>query len=163
MSAFEQHTDWVNDIKLCSNISILASASSDGTVKLWDSTKDNVCLDTLRHTDYVKVLAYAKETKVLFSSGLDQKLIMTDLATGKPESSLFHTHPESVYSLDCNAAGTVVGTGSTDKCVRIWDPRTSNRSCAVLKGHTDGIKALALDADGSGCSFCASNSELGVV
>lgn len=165
ISAYEDHTDWINDIALCDNGALLASGSSDGTVKLW-STAENRCMCTVRqHTDYVKALAYAPHKKYLFSAGLDQKLVITDLGKvgssvdANPDSILFHTHPESIYSLGCNAAGTMVATGSTDKTLRIWDTRQS-KPCAVLKGHTDVIKALALDASGTRCVSGSSDKTL---
>ena len=44
--------------------------------------------------------------------------------------------------------GTVIVSGSTEKVLRVWDPR----SCAKLmklKGHADNVKALILNKDGT--------------
>ena len=77
----EHHTDWVNDITLCTNgrhskllgskinysvwscdyhmidhasLCAVMSASSDTTLKVWDTAKGS-CLSTLRtHKDYVR-------------------------------------------------------------------------------------------------------------
>jgi len=52
--------------------------------------------------------------------------------------------------------GTVIVSGSTEKVLRVWDPR----SCAKLmklKGHTDNVKALLLNKDGTQVMFPLSN------
>lgn len=41
------HTDWVNDIVICKNTKTVFSASSDSTVKIWNSSKGTL-LNTLR-------------------------------------------------------------------------------------------------------------------
>jgi len=55
---------------------------------------------------------------------------------------------DSIYSLAMNASGTVIVSGSTEKVLRVWDPRTCMRQMK-LKGHTDIVKALILNRDGT--------------
>ena len=139
---------------------MLASGSSDGTVKLWSTAEDKLLATIKPHNDYVKAVAYSPEKKYLLSTGLDQNLVITDLGRGgKPESTVYFSHPQSVYSLVCNAAGTMVATGSADKTLRIWDTRQA-KHCALLKGHTDVIKALALDSSGTRCVSGSSDKTL---
>ena len=52
------------------------------------------------------------------------------------------------FSLAMNPSGTVIVSGSTERVLRVWDPR----SCAKmmkLKGHADNVKALILNKDGT--------------
>ena len=39
-------------------------------------------------------------------------------------------------------------SGSTEKVIRVWDPRTCQKHMK-LKGHTDNVKALVLNRDGT--------------
>ena len=51
-----------------------------------------------------------------------------------------------------NPSGTVIVSGSTERVLRVWDPR----SCAKmmkLKGHADNVKALILNKDGTQVKF----------
>lgn len=57
---------------------------------------------------------------------------------------------ESIYSLTMNPSGSVIVSGSTEKALRVWDPRTCTKQMK-LKGHTDNVKALVLSRDGSQC------------
>ena len=62
-------------------------------------------------------------------------------------SGLFGTK-DSIYSLATNPSGTVVVSGSAEKALRVWDPRTCQK-LMKLKGHADNIKALVLNRDGT--------------
>ena len=41
---------------------------------------------------------------------------------------------DSIYSLAMNPSGTVIVSGSTEKVLRVWDPRTCNK-LMKLKGN----------------------------
>lgn len=154
----EHHTDWVNDIVLCCGGRNLISASSDTTVKVWNAHK-GFCMSTLRtHKDYVKALAYAKDREQVASAGLDKCIFLWDVNTltaltannNTVTTSSLIGNKESIYSLTMNPSGSVIVSGSTEKALRVWDPRTCTKQMK-LKGHTDNVKALVLSRDGSQC------------
>ena len=47
-----------------------------------------------------------------------------------------------------NSQATVVVSGSTEKVIRVWDPRTCVK-LMKLKGHTENVKALIINKDSS--------------
>lgn len=164
MDSMEHHTDWVNDIILCCGGKNLISASSDTTVKVWNAHK-GFCMSTLRtHKDYVKALAYAKDKEQVASAGLDKAIFLWDVNTltaltasnNTVTTSSLTGNKDSIYSLAMNPSGTVIVSGSTEKVLRIWDPRTCNK-LMKLRGHTDNIKALVLNRDGSQCLSASSD------
>ena len=160
VQSMEHHTDWVNDIQLCCGGKNLISASSDTTVKVWNAHK-GFCMSTLRtHKDYVKALAYAKDREQVASAGLDKAIFLWDVNTltaltasnNTVTTSSLNGNKDSIYSLAMNPSGTVIVSGSTERVLRVWDPR----SCAKmmkLKGHADNVKALILNKDGTQVSF----------
>jgi len=127
-------------------------------VKVWNASK-GFCLSTLRtHKDYVKALAYARDREQVASAGLDRTIYLWDVNTltaltasnNTVTTSSLPGSKDSIYSLAMNASGTVIMSGSTEKVIRVWDPR----SCAKqmkLKGHTDNVKALVVNRDGTQC------------
>ncbi|KAI7852561.1 WD40-repeat-containing domain protein [Circinella umbellata] len=164
--AFSQtHTDWVNDIALCENGRFVVSASSDRTVKLWSTYEDDIFNNAHTigwHTDYVKCLASAERAGWVASSGLDKRIKIWDIercqATLTAHSggdqadeviTIGHTATKaSIYAMATNPSGTILATGSPDKVVRLWDPR-SGKQVGKLTGHTDNIRALLISEDGS--------------
>uniref|UniRef100_A0A8C1T168 WD repeat-containing protein 48 n=1 Tax=Cyprinus carpio TaxID=7962 RepID=A0A8C1T168_CYPCA len=158
IASMEHHTDWVNDIILCCNGKTLISASSDTTVKVWNAHK-GFCMSTLRtHKDYVKALAYAKDKELVASAGLDRQIFLWDVNTltaltasnNTVTTSSLSGNKDSIYSLAMNQTGTVIISGSTEKVLRVWDPRTCAK-LMKLKGHTDNVKSLLLNRDGTQC------------
>uniref|UniRef100_A0A8C8HL63 WD repeat-containing protein 48 n=1 Tax=Oncorhynchus tshawytscha TaxID=74940 RepID=A0A8C8HL63_ONCTS len=158
IASMEHHTDWVNDIVLCCNGKTLISASSDTTVKVWNAQK-GFCMSTLRtHKDYVKALAYAKDKELVASAGLDRQIFLWDVNTltaltasnNTVTTSSLSGNKDSIYSLAMNQMGTVIVSGSTEKVLRVWDPRTCAK-LMKLKGHSDNVKSLLLNRDGTQC------------
>lgn len=158
IQSMEHHTDWVNDIVLCCGGKNLISASSDTTVKVWNAHK-GFCMSTLRtHKDYVKALAYAKDREQVASAGLDRAIFLWDVNTltaltasnNTVTTSSLSGNKDSIYSLAMNPPGNVIVSGSTEKVLRVWDPRTCQK-LMKLKGHSDNVKALAINRDGTQC------------
>ncbi|CAC5382743.1 WDR48 [Mytilus coruscus] len=117
MLSMEHHTDWVNDIVLCCGGRTLISASSDTTVKVWNAHK-GFCMSTLRtHKDYVKALAYARDKKTTTLTASNNTVTTSSLNGNK----------DSIYSLAMNPPGSVIVSGSTEKVLRVWDPRTCQK------------------------------------
>ncbi|KAF7991219.1 hypothetical protein HCN44_002781 [Aphidius gifuensis] len=167
IQSIEHHTDWVNDIVLCCGGKNLISASSDTTVKVWNAHK-GFCMSTLRtHKDYVKTLAYAKDREQVASAGLDRQIFLWDVNTltaltasnNTVTTSSLTGNKDSIYSLAMNPQGSVIVSGSTEKVLRVWDPRTCSK-LMKLRGHADNIKALVLNRDGSQCLSASSDGTI---
>lgn len=156
VQSMEHHTDWVNDISLCCNGKNLISVSNDTTIKVWNAHQ-GFCLSTLRsHKDYAKCLAHAKEREVVASAGFDRMIYLWDiqaLTMLTATKNTITTKPldgskSSIYSLAINQTGTLVASGSTEKVIRLWDPR-SRQKLLKLRGHTDNVRSLVFSRDGS--------------
>ncbi|TPX32848.1 hypothetical protein SmJEL517_g04124 [Synchytrium microbalum] len=156
---FQYHSDWVNDIVLCNNNQHLLSASADRTVQLW-STKTNTPPTKIgHHSDFVRALAYSPAGGWVASAGLDKRILLWDLGEGRGEAGGFALREtpdvimneaaptSSVYCLATNPAGSILVSGSPEKLVRIWDPR-SNKRVLKLTGHRDNIRSVLVSEDG---------------
>ncbi|CAD5217869.1 unnamed protein product [Bursaphelenchus xylophilus] len=168
LMSMEHHYDWVNDLVLCSNPTYLISASSDTTVKVWN-TKKGFCMSTLRtHKDCVRCLAYCSQgTEMIASAGLDRCIYLWDVNTltkltainNTVTTSSLHGSKNSIYSIAMNPDGKVVVAGSTENVLRIWDPRTCKKICK-LRGHTDNVRAIQMNRDGTQCLSASSDGTI---
>ncbi|CAJ0839971.1 8448_t:CDS:10 [Entrophospora sp. SA101] len=157
--SFKGHTNWVNDIVLCHNNETLISASSDRTLKLWHPHKSSNPITIGYHTDYIKSLAYASGPGWVASGGFDRKIDLWDIRECKPASSgitciNFENSPKcSIYALACNPSGSILASGSPEKIVRLWDPR-SGKGITKFTGHTDNVRTVLVSDDGELVSYC---------
>lgn len=118
---------------------IIATGSYDSTIKLW-SVESGQELRTLRgHTMGVKCLQFDKSK--LVSGSLDGTLKMWDIKNGKVIRT-FPGHSGAVVSVHFD--GSILASGSQDRTIRVRD--FANCSRVSLKGHTDYVNAVRVDA-----------------
>ncbi|RPD52275.1 WD40 repeat-like protein [Lentinus tigrinus ALCF2SS1-6] len=158
--AVQMHPDWINDILLCNYNQTLVSASSDGTIRAWSphahgqSTPLHEPTIIGTHTDYVRCLTYCREQQWFASGSFDRTIKLWDLAsaTAKTEPLITLHPPEaagpkaSIYALATDPCGSVIASGSPERVIRMWDPRSGKR-IAKLVGHTDNIRAILISED----------------
>ncbi|PIL26820.1 transporter [Ganoderma sinense ZZ0214-1] len=158
--AVQMHSDWINDMILCNYNQTLVTASSDGTIKAWSPhthgqsapLHEPTVVGT--HSDYVRCLAYCREQQWFASGSFDRTIRLWDLASASHRADpliTLHT-PEgagakaSVYALTTDPYGSVIASGSPERVIRMWDPRSGKR-IAKLVGHTDNIRAILISED----------------
>uniref|UniRef100_A0A1I7T2C8 WD_REPEATS_REGION domain-containing protein n=1 Tax=Caenorhabditis tropicalis TaxID=1561998 RepID=A0A1I7T2C8_9PELO len=150
-SSLEQHTDWVNDMVLFGNGRLLMSASNDTTVKIWNIERDNKhrYVDCIRtHKDYVSCLAYASGVEKAISASFDNNIFAYDINANFKTVNNFTGCKDSIYSIATTPNMSIVLGGGTDKCIRVFDPRTNDKPIK-LRGHTDNVRALLINDDGT--------------
>ncbi|PSB02195.1 NB-ARC domain-containing protein, partial [Merismopedia glauca] len=105
---------------------LVASASDDRTVKVWDLYK-GMCLQTLDiDTDQVLSVSLSPDGQKLVT-GSDRPPVakIWDLATGNCLNVL-EGHVSWVYSVCYAPNGKAIATGSQDGTIRIWHPETGD-------------------------------------
>ncbi|PZC87146.1 F-box-like/WD repeat-containing protein TBL1XR1 [Helicoverpa armigera] len=100
---------------------ILASASFDSTVRLWDVER-GVCIHTLtKHTEPVYSVAFSPDGKFLASGSFDKCVHIWSTQTG----SLVHSYKGTggIFEVCWNSRGTKVGASASDGSVFVLDLR----------------------------------------
>jgi WD40 repeat protein len=129
---------------------LLAAGCEQGTIRLW--TKD-VWMGVRNggQTPYVlrghegPVLALAAAGTVLASAGADGKVLLWDVAAGKPAHILKPAGAVRTLALSSDAA--LLATGGEAGVVEIWDT-ADGKAVARLEAHADWILALAFNPNG---------------
>ncbi|ROT38117.1 ribosome assembly protein RRB1 [Sodiomyces alkalinus F11] len=133
--AFQGHTGSVEEIQWSpSEASVFASASSDGTVRIWDvrskSRKPALTVEVSR-TD-VNVLSWSRQTTHLLASGDDDGVLAVwDLrqwkggagqkASPSPIAS-FDYHKEQITSVEWHPTDdSIIAVAAGDNTVTLWD------------------------------------------
>ncbi|MCJ1346290.1 hypothetical protein MMC31_004505, partial [Peltigera leucophlebia] len=122
----------------------LASASNDGTVRLWDA-KTGASLQMLEHTGEVRSLTFSLDSRQLVSASSNGTVRLWDAKTGASLQTLEgHTH--TVNAAKISPDGRQLASASRDKTVRLWDAETG--AClAVLEGHTGEVFSVTFSPE----------------
>ena len=87
------HTDAVNGVAYSPDGTRLASASSDGTVQVWDAITGQEVLPPLRgHTGVVYAVAYSPDGRTLASASHDKTVRVWDATTGQSFADCSRPH-----------------------------------------------------------------------
>jgi WD40 repeat protein len=134
---------------------MLASASIDDTVRLWDTAAGKTLqpeknwsslLQTLEgHTGPLTAIAFSQDGTMLVSASISGIVQLWDTATGNARQTL-KGHTRSVNAIAFSPDGTMLASASNDGTVRLWDTATGNTR-QILEGHTGPVKAIAFSRD----------------
>jgi WD40 repeat protein/serine/threonine protein kinase len=145
------HTDAVNGVAYSPDGTRLASASSDGTVRVWDAITGREILTPLRgHTGVVTAVVYSPDGRKLVSSSYDKTVRVWDSTTGQLVRTLgAGGYKGPVRTVAFSPDGRRLVSGDFAAEMRVWDVATGQEiPFSPLKGHTTIIDMVAYSPDG---------------
>ena len=148
---------------------LLASASDDMTVRLWDPvTGTAIGAPLTGHTSWVPSVAAVPmpDGQVLLASAShDMTVRLWDPVTGTAIGAPLTGHTSTVRSVAAVPMpdGQVLLASAGDRTVRLWDPVTGTAIGAPLTGHTDTVLSVAAVSMPDGRVLLASASADGTV
>ncbi|HEY0497194.1 MAG TPA: BTAD domain-containing putative transcriptional regulator, partial [Kutzneria sp.] len=142
------HSDGVTALSYGGNL--LASASKDKTVRLWDATT-RTSVATVQVPSAAYGVALSRDGKLLAAGIADGSIILWDVSTPRSPARLTVAkgHTDSVFALAFSPDGTRLASASGDKTVRLW--RVDGRqvtSLFTLSGHEKTVTSIAYSPDG---------------
>jgi WD40 repeat protein len=124
----------------------LASASGDGTTRVWDLAGDASPVVLEGHEKDVLYLAWSPDGMRLATTSGDGTVRVWDLA-GDADPVVLEGHEKSVVHLAWSPDGVCLATASFDKTARVWDLATHSDPM-VLSGHEHWVTNVAWTPDG---------------
>lgn len=157
----------VTSVVLSPDGKFLAAGSLDTVVRIWDAENGQLVDKLKGHKDSVYSVAFSPDGKFLVSGSLDKTLKMWDMASlrstlasqqgkdvpvgegGKTNClTTLQGHKDYVLSVDISPDGAWIVSGSKDRGVQFWDPKTA-KAQFMLQGHKNSVISVAVsDAGG---------------
>jgi len=142
---------------------VLASASGDYTVKLWDVEAGLPQL-TLKHNDIVQSLSWSADGSLLVTTSRDKKLRVWDVRQEKPAQEV-PGHPgaknsRAVWMGETDRIATTGFSRMSDRQLGLWDPRNPKEPIGGFQ-ILDSISGVCMPFwdDGTQCLYLAGKGD----
>ncbi|MGW7166818.1 nSTAND1 domain-containing NTPase [Streptomyces sp. NPDC054884] len=141
------HHKAVNSVVFGPGRRLLASASSDGTVRLWDVAARRAVAELTGHHGPVRSVSFSPDGRTLASASSDASIRLWSVSDRR-QVAVLTGHRGPVRAVSFSPDGRTVASAGQDGTVRLWDTRT-HRQTGRLPGHSGDVLALAYAPDGS--------------
>lgn len=115
------HSRGINEIAWNLMSPLLASASDDKTVRLWDAVTGDSLVECKGHDNFV--FCVDQHHAMVVSGSFDETVKLWDIRSGDCVCTL-PAHSDPVTAVSFNRDGTCVCSASHDGLIRIWDVAT---------------------------------------
>ncbi|TDQ55404.1 WD40 repeat domain-containing protein [Actinorugispora endophytica] len=140
------HTDTVRNIAWSPDGTMIATASRDGTARVWDAETGETTRDLTGHLGMVEMVAWSPDSTRLATASRDRTVRLWDVATGE-STTRFADATDVVRGVAWSPDGRWIAGASRDRVVRVWEVATGRLS-ASLVGHEDNVLGIKWSPDG---------------
>ncbi|KAI1872536.1 hypothetical protein JX265_005416 [Neoarthrinium moseri] len=151
------HQKPISQVRISPDGRWIASASADGTIKIWEASTGKHMDTLVGHMAGVSAVAWAPDSKTLATGSDDKAIRLWDRVTGRPTRARpLLGHHNYVYCLAFSPKGNILASGSYDEAVFLWDVR-AGRLMRSLPAHSDPVSGIDFSVDGTLVVSCSTD------
>lgn len=154
------HTKKLTSVQFHPTDEMVVTCSSDKTARVWKAGQSGYSVaHTLKsHSAEVSGAHIHPTNEYVVTGSLDKSWCLHSLETGAELTKVKEASVTKGYScIKFHPDGLILGTGTVDSLIRIWDIKTQN-NVASFEGHRGTITALAFSENGYYLATAAEDS-----
>ncbi|KAJ2114570.1 Lissencephaly-1, partial [Coemansia sp. RSA 922] len=140
-----QHRSPITRVRFHPQYTVLATASEDMTVKLWDSESGDFERTVKGHTKAVQDVAFDAKGSIMVTCSADLTLRVWDIAADYKCVRTLHGHDHCVSAV-CFLGADRLASASRDRTIKIWDLATGY-CVKTLVGHAEWVRSVDVTPD----------------
>lgn len=144
-STLEGHRRLITALTISPDGKLLASASADQTIRLWDLPGAEMVQKLDNHTSFVVSLSISPNGDLLASGSADKTVRLWHLPDGELVRTLTG-HAGEVGAVTFNPNGNLLASGGA-RSIRLWQI-PDGKLLKILEGHTSQVNAIQISSDG---------------
>ena len=157
VNTLKAHNSMVHAVSISPDGQLLASGSSDKTIKLWELHTGKLLRQLgswfSGHSGIIDSLVFSHDGKILASGSWDETIKLWSVSTGR-QIRTYEGHISCVNTLAFSPNNQLLASGSVDRTIKLWQV-SRGREIANLTGHCDSVCSVTWSPDGQ---FLASAS-----
>jgi len=144
------HRERVLSVSFNRQGTILASASQDKTIKLWELNNDKEVKTLTGHSDQVNSISFNSAGTLLGSASADGTIRLWNMATGQFTTPFKgYDKPgfkKQIFSVSFNPDGSLLASGHQDGTIKLW--HLNGKLIKTFSGHKDQLNCVQFSPDG---------------
>lgn len=141
------HATWINHIAFRHDGTRCVSASTDGSLKVWNLQAATQLLRLTGHEDRVFGSAWRADGSQIASGGEDGTVRLWSAATGE-QTKVLRGHKGRINSVAYSPDGVLLASCGDDGTIRLWDPDQGTQVRAI-PAHSGTAWSVCFSPDGS--------------
>ena len=151
----------ISALDLSTDGKLLASASLDETVQVWNIKKRSKLATFKGHKAAVKAVAFSPDTKTVASGDVKKRIKLWDVSNRRERATLTG-HTSVICALVFSPDGNTLVSGSHDGTIRFWNSVTGKEITTFARGHKTSVKSIAFTENDTDLAIAAFNSTVDV-
>lgn len=153
--AEDGHSSWVESTAFSPDGALLATASLDGTARIWDVGNGRLVHTLAGHVGPVYDQDFSPDGRWLATLGADTVVMIWDVATGQRIKTI-STNSDGT-SLDYSPDGSRIAVTSYSGIATLWDSQSGERLLTIGE-HSGVLEGVAFSPDGSRLALASTDN-----
>ena len=146
VNTFIGHTNAVNHLTYSPDGMVIASASEDNKIRIWDAKSGKTIKILSGHTSAVNSISFSPSGKIIASGSSDSTVRLWNSESGALIRTI-NTQATIISSLAFSPDGMSIAVATYDNSIQIWNVQ-SGESINLLMGHSDFVNSVVFSPKG---------------